>query len=193
VDRGYRGLDLVRAWVVAAQACADQVLALGDQGAVPPRAIEVTGGTVGLWSELSSAAARDREAYFADYAERVRSATRLPLMLTGGIRRRATMRRLLGSGAVDVVGLARALAVQTDLPAAALRGDEPAPRPWPPTTRRRAVGFAIHSPWHGLQIRRLAEGRDPDPAIGSARVVREIVTTTVGWRLGRERGVRPSG
>jgi hypothetical protein len=67
-----------------------------------------------------------------------------------------------GGGAVDVVGLA-------------------------PRTRRRILGDATHSLWHGPQIRRLAGGRSPDPSIGTVRVLRDVAATTLRWRLGRER------
>lgn len=149
--------------------------------------LQITGGAVELWSDLYGTDARDREAYFADYARRVRSLARMPLMLTGGIRHPRTMRWLLDEGAVDVVGVARALAVLPDLPASALCGQDIDLAPWPPTSRIHALNFALHSPWHGLQIRRMSEGRDPDPNIRLRRVAREMLATNTRWRLGMER------
>ena len=149
--------------------------------------LQITGGTVELWSELYGTDARDREAYFADYARRVRSLARMPLMLTGGIRHPQTMRWLLDEGAVDVVGIARALTVQPDLPASALCGQDIDPAPWPPTSRIKTLNFALHSPWHGLQIRRMSEGRDPNPNIRLRRAAREMLSTNARWRFGMER------
>ena len=44
---------------------------------------------------------REREAYFLDYARQIRAVTTLPLMLTGGMRTRATMDAVLGDVAAD--------------------------------------------------------------------------------------------
>jgi 2,4-dienoyl-CoA reductase-like NADH-dependent reductase (Old Yellow Enzyme family) len=49
----------------------------------------------------------EREAYFMTFADRIRPHTRLPLMVTGGFRKRTAMDAALASGALDVVGIAR--------------------------------------------------------------------------------------
>ncbi|HEY8208082.1 MAG TPA: NADH:flavin oxidoreductase/NADH oxidase family protein, partial [Myxococcaceae bacterium] len=59
---------------------------------------------------------RHREAYFVDFAERARTRTPLPLMVTGGFRTAAGMADAVSSRAVDVVGLARPMALEPDLP-----------------------------------------------------------------------------
>ena len=48
-----------------------------------------------------------REAYFMKYAANIRKAVSLPLMLTGGFRRRDTLNEAIGSGVVDIAGIAR--------------------------------------------------------------------------------------
>ncbi|MGV2482113.1 UNVERIFIED_CONTAM: NADH oxidase, partial [Salmonella enterica subsp. enterica serovar Weltevreden] len=68
---------------------------------------------------------RRREAYFMEFAEKVRAAVKVPLMLTGGFRSLAGMAQALDSGAIDFVGLGRLLAVEPDLPARLLRGEDP--------------------------------------------------------------------
>ncbi|MEE3326815.1 MAG: NADH:flavin oxidoreductase/NADH oxidase family protein [Myxococcota bacterium] len=50
-----------------------------------------------------------REAYFLDFAARIRPHIRVPLMVTGGFRARTVMEKALGSGETDVIGLARPL------------------------------------------------------------------------------------
>ena len=55
------------------------------------------------------ASSREREAYFLDYATQIRAVTRLPLMLTGGLRTRAMMDSVLAARDIDVVGMARPL------------------------------------------------------------------------------------
>lgn len=48
-----------------------------------------------------------REAYFIDFAERIRSNTALPLMVTGGFRTRAFCEATLKEGSLDLIGMAR--------------------------------------------------------------------------------------
>ncbi|MGM0563325.1 MAG: NADH:flavin oxidoreductase/NADH oxidase family protein [Pseudomonadota bacterium] len=52
---------------------------------------------------------RRREAYFLDYARRIRQACTVPLMVTGGFRSRLTMEEAVAGGEIEVVGLARPL------------------------------------------------------------------------------------
>lgn len=64
-----------------------------------------------------------REAYFLEFAARIRPGMKVPLMLTGGFRTPAAMRAALASGAVDVLGIARPLCLEPDLCARLLRGE----------------------------------------------------------------------
>lgn len=56
-----------------------------------------------------------REAYFLEFAQAIAAQTALPIMTTGGIRRRAVAEQVLAQG-VDVVGVGTALAQCPDLP-----------------------------------------------------------------------------
>lgn len=59
---------------------------------------------------------RKREAYFLEYAEAIRSAAKIPLMVTGGFRSREVMEQAVASQEVDMLGLARPFCTQPDLP-----------------------------------------------------------------------------
>ena len=65
-----------------------------------------------------------REAYFLEFAEKVRKEVKVPLMVTGGFRSLAGMREPLRSGALDLIGLGRILAIEPDAPARLLSGRE---------------------------------------------------------------------
>lgn len=65
-----------------------------------------------------------REAYFVDFAVAMRDKVSVPLMVTGGFRRRDAMTQALSSGAADLVGLGRPMCVDTDAPARLLAGVE---------------------------------------------------------------------
>lgn len=63
-----------------------------------------------------------REAYFIDYAQAIRRVAKMPLLMPGGFRSKQAMEEALSSGAVDVIGLARPLCTEPDLPARLLDG-----------------------------------------------------------------------
>jgi 2,4-dienoyl-CoA reductase-like NADH-dependent reductase (Old Yellow Enzyme family) len=63
-----------------------------------------------------------REAYFVDFARAMRAAVNIPLMVTGGLRKRAAMEAVLAEGAADVIGIGRPLCYQPDAPARLLSG-----------------------------------------------------------------------
>ena len=65
-----------------------------------------------------------REAYFVDFAKAMKSALKVPLMVTGGFRTRAAMEEALAQGAAEVIGLGRPLCVETDGPTRLLAGAE---------------------------------------------------------------------
>lgn len=120
---------------------------------------------------------RRREAYFLAYAEAARPAAAMPLMLTGGFRTRAAMDEALSDGALDVIGLARPLVTEPELPRRLLAGEalvadaierrlhlretgwlSPSSR-WLPA---RVVNVMGAQAWYYHQIFRLADGLDPD-------------------------------
>ncbi len=77
--------------------------------------IDISGGTYFPGAKPASDGA-GRGPYFLEFANRARTRTSRPLMLTGGFKTRAQVEVALASGSVDVVGLARALVVEPSLP-----------------------------------------------------------------------------
>jgi hypothetical protein len=106
---------------------------------------------------------RAREAYFLEYAEKVRARSRVPLAVTGGFRSGRAMVDALGSGATDVIGLARPLVMAPDLPRRLLRdpGDGivlPPPRTGIKVIDRLAM---LDVTYYEAQLARLARGELP--------------------------------
>ena len=56
-----------------------------------------------------------RELYFFDFAKRISSIAKMPLMVTGGVTKRATADLALSEAGVDMVGIARAFAYNPSL------------------------------------------------------------------------------
>jgi 2,4-dienoyl-CoA reductase-like NADH-dependent reductase (Old Yellow Enzyme family) len=134
--------------------------------------LEVSGGNyespamAGAGELIDRASSREREAYFLDYARRIRSVAALPIMLTGGMRSRAVMEDALASRAVDVVGLARPMTYAPDLPRQLLAGTAEAAPIVRIRSRIRAADDVLQVLWFQTQIHRMGQGLDPDLALG---------------------------
>ncbi|MFE1953348.1 NADH:flavin oxidoreductase/NADH oxidase family protein [Streptomyces sp. NPDC059524] len=98
-----------------------------------------------------------REAYFLDLAQDLVETSPIPLMLTGGITRRDTAERVIGSG-VAVVGMGTALAVTPDLPARWRDGREAESRMEPVTWSDKALASAASMAKVRHAMRRVARG-----------------------------------
>ncbi|NUO48129.1 MAG: NADH:flavin oxidoreductase/NADH oxidase family protein [Polyangiaceae bacterium] len=136
--------------------------------------LEISGGTyesAAMFDEAPRASTKTREAFFLGYAEKVRKETKLPLLVTGGFRSRAGMDAALESGAVDLIGLARPLANEPDLPARLFDRTAAAARHVRLTTGMRAIDSVIQGGYHQAQIRRLSEGLLPNADLSRVEAV----------------------
>ncbi|MEM9465503.1 MAG: oxidoreductase [Actinomycetota bacterium] len=78
--------------------------------------IDLSGGT--YFPGAASTSDRTTEGpYFADVGRRARGRTSAAVMVTGGVKTRADAAGLIDSGAADLVGLARTMALDPELPA----------------------------------------------------------------------------
>jgi 2,4-dienoyl-CoA reductase-like NADH-dependent reductase (Old Yellow Enzyme family) len=90
-----------------------KVVAALDQSSVD--LIDISGGTY-FPGKKSASDGAGRGPYFIKFTERARTKTTKPLRLTGGFKTRAQAEDAVASGAVDIVGLARALVLEPELP-----------------------------------------------------------------------------
>lgn len=144
----------------------DAILALENEGI---DLVEISGGTYEVPAMVGSRRAKEstqqREAYFLKFAEKARVATRIPLMVTGGFRTYEGMTNAISSGAVDLIGLARPLAIEPDLPMRLLTGLKPKHAIKPISTGIKLIdkmGF-MEITWYTRQLQRMGHGRDPKP------------------------------
>jgi 2,4-dienoyl-CoA reductase-like NADH-dependent reductase (Old Yellow Enzyme family) len=133
--------------------------------------IEVSGGTYespAMWDH-AAASTRAREAYFLDFAERLRAIASVPLMLTGGFRTGDGMEAAVRSGAVDVVGLGRPFCIDPAFPAGLLAGtvaEVPRARL---DTGLRQLDAMVQGGWYQAQLHRMGRGHAPDPDLSRLR------------------------
>lgn len=109
------------------------------------------------------ASTRAREAYFLEFAEKVRAQVGVPLMVTGGFRTRDGMAAAIESGATDLIGLARPLAVDPDFPGRILAGEDFASSVKPIKTGIKAIDnmALMEVSWYTRQLGRMGQGKKP--------------------------------
>lgn len=124
--------------------------------------IGISGGTY-FPGAPSSSDRRSTGAYFADFARRARTVADAALMVTGGIKTHKEAAALVAEGAVDLIGVARAMVLNPDLPASWL-----GPNPQDPTfpTFTSPPSGAITA-WYTMRLTALADGTEEsfDPAL----------------------------
>ena len=105
---------------------ADALAVLQLLNELPVDLVELSGGSYespAMQGRTADGRTLAREAYFLEFAAKLAGKARMPLMTTGGIRRRAVAEEVLSQG-VAVVGMATALTVIPDLPARWQAGDD---------------------------------------------------------------------
>lgn len=172
----------------------ETIRALADAGI---DLIEISGGTYeapamsGAMQESKKASTVAREAYFLEFAEKVRAAVKVPLMVTGGFRTVAGMNAALRSGSLDIVGLARLLAIDPDAPVALLQGRDSPQQVRPINTGLKAVDRMgiMEVLWYTRQLKRIAKGSDPRPdESGLSAFLKSALMS--GWGTFRTRRLR---
>lgn len=128
--------------------------------------IEISGGTYEAPAMTGAKASTvAREAYFLSFAETVRQHISTPLMVTGGFRTLEAMNSALASGALDVIGLGRPLAIEPDAANRLLAGQETLHRVKPITT---GIGMVdrmaiMEVSWYTRQLHRMGKGKATKP------------------------------
>ena len=131
--------------------------------------IEVSGGSYEVTAMADGIDQKDstikREAYFLDYAEKARALIDTPLVVTGGFRSTQGMNEALQSGATDMIGIARPLAVDPNMPKKALSDAT-----FKVELKPLSTGFSrldrmvlLNMSWYEAQLDRIANGRPPKP------------------------------
>ncbi len=175
----------------------DTIRALADAGI---DLIEISGGTYEAPAMTGAKASkapikdstRQREAYFLAFAEKARVAVKVPLVVTGGFRTLGGMAQAIEGGAVDMVGLARALALEPDLPRRLLAGEQPRFTVKPIRTGIPMVDRMglMEVTWYTGQLKRIGRGEPPKPNESGLWVFLGFIAKQMG--LGRKRKPSPT-
>jgi 2,4-dienoyl-CoA reductase-like NADH-dependent reductase (Old Yellow Enzyme family) len=130
--------------------------------------VDISGGTYFPGAKASSESS-SQEPYFLTFAKLARKVTSLPLMVTGGFKRRDQAINAVASGTVDMVGLARSMVLDAQLAAIWLSkkgGDIKFPK------FENAPPGGITA-WYTMRLTALAEDREDGFELDLQSAIRE--------------------
>jgi 2,4-dienoyl-CoA reductase-like NADH-dependent reductase (Old Yellow Enzyme family) len=160
---------------------------------LPVDLVELSGGSYespAMQGAPRAGSTAAREAYFLDFARDIGAVARMPVMVTGGIRRRAVAEQALapseGRPGVAMVGIASAMAFEPKLPER-WRASEALEIGIPNVSwRNKAYASLARMALVKLQLRRLGSGRPPKPdASPLLALIRQQILTKRRTRLYR--------
>jgi 2,4-dienoyl-CoA reductase-like NADH-dependent reductase (Old Yellow Enzyme family) len=134
-----------------------------------------------------------REAYFVDFALAMREEVSIPLMVTGGFRRKQAMEEALANGA-DIIGIGRPMCVMTDAPNQLFAGLAELPRyeselsffpRWLSflnrfTTLRTLSTFGVQY-WYYAQLDLLGQFGKTQPAMSTLAASKRVMAQQKEW------------
>ncbi|NNP69973.1 NADH:flavin oxidoreductase/NADH oxidase family protein [Acinetobacter sp. Ac_5812] len=144
---------------------AQQVVMMLNQQAVD--LVELSGGS--YEAPAMQGQARDgrtlaREAYFLEFAQEIAKVAKMPVMVTGGIRRKQVAEQVIESG-VDMVGIATALAIDPNLPNEWKQGQNTAPELKAITWENKTLASLANMATVKFQLRKLSLGKSTNPKV----------------------------
>jgi len=144
--------------------------------------VELSGGSYeasAMQGEARDGRTLAREAYFLEFARDIRAVAKMPLMVTGGIRRRLIADQVIKNG-VDMVGIGTALAIEPCLPRDWQDGKDTAPALAPITWKNKALASLGNMAVVKFQLRKLSENKTPNPRVSPwwALMVQQLANAT---------------
>lgn len=123
-----------------------------------------------------------REAYFLNYANSLRAECQIPLAVTGGFRSTKGMEYAITSGGADMIGMARPMILQPNLPQMALASSNFAFNWNEPTTGFKTLDSMtmLVLIWYEKQMWRVARGQQPkltlSPWVAALTSIWKVIT-----------------
>lgn len=135
--------------------------------------VELSGGSYevpAMQGEARDGRTLAREAYFLEFARDIQKVAEMPVMVTGGIRRRPVAEQVISSG-VDMVGIGTALAIDPNLPRDWRQGKDSAPQLPPITWKNKALASLANMAVVKFQLRKLSMNKTPNPKVSPLRAL----------------------
>ncbi len=141
---------------------------------LPVDLVELSGGSYeapAMQGQSRDGRTLAREAYFLEFAREIVATARMPLMVTGGIRRLPVVEQVLESG-VAVAGIASALAIEPALPRRWQAGEQQLGAELPPIRwKNKTLASLAYMATVKFQMRRLSQGAKPKPNVSPLRAL----------------------
>lgn len=157
--------------------------------------IEISGGTYEAPAMSGNERFKDstlkREAYFLNFAEKVRGEVSAPLMVTGGFRSAKGMNDALESKALDIIGIARPVAIDPEFPNKALADiHAESPVQLVKTGIKVIDNMSIMDvAWYTRQLKRIGKGLEP--AVNEKPIIALVkILASTGLRTFQTRRLR---
>jgi 2,4-dienoyl-CoA reductase-like NADH-dependent reductase (Old Yellow Enzyme family) len=129
--------------------------------------LEISGGTyentVFLTKRSERESTRKREAYFMDFAAKIRKHTPIPLMVTGGFRTFAFCEQVLQNKELDMIGFARPFLNDERFPSNFLNGDSKKVEDAKFNFKIKKLADFAEAGFYDYQIHRIAKGKPLKP------------------------------
>lgn len=142
--------------------------------------VELSGGSYeapAMQGQARDGRALAREAYFLEFAKDIAAVARMPLMVTGGIRRKAVAEQVINSG-VAMAGIATALAIDPNLPRDWRAGKCTTAALPPITWNNKMLASLAYMAAVKFQMKRLSQGRTTNRNVSPlwALIVQQVMT-----------------
>lgn len=131
--------------------------------------LELSGGSYeapAMQGEARDGRTLAREAYFLEMARELAGVARMPVMVTGGIRRLAIVEQVLDSG-IAMAGIGTALAVEPQLVKRWRQGQDSHPQLPPIRWKRKPLAALANMAVVKFQLQRLSRGRKTRPQVSA--------------------------
>lgn len=139
---------------------------------LPVDLVELSGGSYeapAMQGDARDGRTLAREAYFLEFAGEIAAVAKMPLMVTGGIRRLPVVEQVLDSG-VAVAGIATALAIEPNLPQRWQAGEQQLSAELPPIRwKNKTLAALAYMATVKFQMRRLSHGKASKPNVSPLR------------------------
>lgn len=140
---------------------------------LPVDLVEISGGSYeapAMMNVTRSASTQAREAYFLSFAEDIEKIAEMPIMVTGGIRRKPVAESVLQSG-VAMVGIATALSLNPQLPNDWRQGQDKVIQMRPVTWKNKALSSQASMAMVKFQFERIIQGKTPQAAVSPVKAL----------------------
>ena len=136
---------------------------------LPVDLVELSGGSYeapAMQGEARDGRTLAREAYFMEMAGELAKVAKMPVMVTGGIRRLPIVEQVLDSG-IAMAGIGTALAVEPHLPRHWREGRDSHPQLPPIHWKKKPLAALANMAVVKFQLQRLSKGKRPHPEVSA--------------------------